>query len=116
MTRRIAVLVNPTSGKGRGARLLLPVSDRLRAAGLDVEVVVGRDGDEAFDRLRDQVAQGVDGVVAVGGDGLVNIALQVTGGTDLPLGIVPAGTGNDIARSEERRVGKECRSRWSPYH
>ena len=22
----------------------------------------------------------------------------------------------DIARSEERRVGKECRSRWSPYH
>ena len=99
MTRRIAVLVNPTSGKGRGARLLLPVSDRLRAAGLDVEVVVGRDGDEAFDRLRDQVAQGVDGVVAVGGDGLVNIALQVTGGTDLPLGIVPAGTGNDIARS-----------------
>ena len=23
---------------------------------------------------------------------------------------------NDIGRSEERRVGKECRSRWSPYH
>ena len=25
-------------------------------------------------------------------------------------------TGGDFARSEERRVGKECRSRWSPYH
>ena len=99
MTRRIAVLVNPTSGKGRGARLLLPVSDRLRDAGLEVEVVVGRDGDEAFDKLRDRVAEGVEGVVAVGGDGLVNIALQVTGGTDIPFGIVPAGTGNDIARS-----------------
>ena len=24
--------------------------------------------------------------------------------------------GSDISRSEERRVGKECRSRWSPYH
>ena len=24
--------------------------------------------------------------------------------------------GNNIQRSEERRVGKECRSRWSPYH
>src|SRR5256885_6783471 len=23
---------------------------------------------------------------------------------------------NDMSRSEERRVGKECRSRWSPYH
>jgi diacylglycerol kinase (ATP) len=75
------------------------VADSLREAGLEPEVVVGRDGDEAFDRLRDRVAAGVDGVVAVGGDGLVNIALQVVGGTDVPLGIVPAGTGNDIARS-----------------
>ncbi len=99
MTRRIAVLVNPTSGKGRGARLMQPVSDLLREGGLEADVVVGRDGDEAFDRLRDRVAAGVDGVVAVGGDGLVNIALQVVGGTEVPLGIVPAGTGNDIARS-----------------
>ena len=28
----------------------------------------------------------------------------------------PAGTFPEYARSEERRVGKECRSRWSPYH
>ena len=28
----------------------------------------------------------------------------------------PTQTSNDLARSEERRVGKECRSRWSPYH
>ena len=26
------------------------------------------------------------------------------------------GKGGDVNRSEERRVGKECRSRWSPYH
>ena len=25
-------------------------------------------------------------------------------------------SGTEVARSEERRVGKECRSRWSPYH
>ena len=99
MTRHIALLVNPTSGKGRGGRLLEPVADRLRRSGLDVDVVTGRDADEAFDRLRDRVAAGVDGVVAVGGDGLVNIALQVVAGTDVPLGVVPAGTGNDIARA-----------------
>jgi diacylglycerol kinase (ATP) len=100
MSRRaVALLVNPTSGNGRGARLLDPVAARLRAGGLAVDVVVGRDGDEAFDRLRDRVAAGVDGVVAVGGDGLVHIALQVVGGTGVPLGIVPAGTGNDIARA-----------------
>ncbi|MCY7402452.1 MAG: sphingosine kinase, partial [Nocardioides sp.] len=99
MPRQLAMLVNPTSGKGRGARLLEPVAERLRRSGATVDIVVGRDADEAFDRLRDQVAAGVDGVVAVGGDGLVNLALQVVGGTGVPLGIVPAGTGNDIARS-----------------
>ena len=35
-------------------------------------------------------------------------------GKDL-LGCAQTGTGK-TARSEERRVGKECRSRWSPYH
>jgi diacylglycerol kinase (ATP) len=99
VTRRLALLVNPTSGKGRGGRLLDPVAERLRHSGVDVDVVVGRDADEAFDRVRNRVAEGVDGLVAVGGDGLVNIALQVVAGTDVPLGIVPAGTGNDIARA-----------------
>jgi len=31
-------------------------------------------------------------------------------------GDVRTGTGQVLVRSEERRVGKECRSRWSPYH
>src|SRR2546427_7713047 len=31
-------------------------------------------------------------------------------------GFVVDGVIRDLARSEERRVGKECRSRWSPYH
>ncbi len=99
MTRRIALLVNPASGGGRGARLLEPVAARLRDAGADVDVVVGRDADDAAVQVRHRVARGVDGVVAVGGDGLVHLALQVVGGTHVPLGIVPAGTGNDVARS-----------------
>src|SRR2546422_3847600 len=33
-----------------------------------------------------------------------------------PAGMRSAGDGFEIIRSEERRVGKECRSRWSPYH
>jgi diacylglycerol kinase (ATP) len=99
VTREIALLVNPTSGKGRGGRLSGPVAERLRDSGATVDVVVGRDADEALDLLRERVTRGVDAVVAVGGDGLVNIALQVVAATDVPLGVVPAGTGNDIARA-----------------
>jgi diacylglycerol kinase (ATP) len=93
----MALLVNPTSGKGRGARLADPVAERLRDAGASVDLIVGRDADEAFDKVRDRVARGVDTLVAVGGDGLVNMALQVVAGTSVPLGVVPAGTGNDFA-------------------
>jgi diacylglycerol kinase (ATP) len=99
VSRRIALLVNPTSGKGRGARLAGPVADRLRAGGAEPVTVIGRDADEAFDKVRVTVADGVDAVVAVGGDGLVNMALQVVAGTEVPLGVVPAGTGNDFARA-----------------
>jgi len=99
VSRQVALLVNPTAGSGRGARLIAPVTAVLRDGGLHVDVVVGRDGDEAFDLLRDRVATGVDAVVALGGDGLVHTALQVIGGTGVPLGIAPAGSGNDIARS-----------------
>lgn len=93
------MLANPTSGKGRGGRLIGPVRSLLQDGGVDVDLVVGRDADEAFDLLRNRVAAGVDGVVALGGDGLLNVALQVVGGTGVPLGVVPAGTGNDVARS-----------------
>jgi diacylglycerol kinase (ATP) len=99
VTREIALLVNPTAGKGLGGRLAGPVAERLRAHGHSVDVVLGRDADEAFDQVRNRVARGVDAVVAVGGDGLVNMAIQVLAGTSTPLGIVPAGTGNDFARA-----------------
>jgi diacylglycerol kinase (ATP) len=99
VTREIALLVNPTSGKGRGARLAEPVAERLRSLGATVDVVVGRDADEAYDKIRERAAAGVEAVVALGGDGLVNMALQVVAGTAVPLGVVPAGTGNDFARA-----------------
>jgi diacylglycerol kinase (ATP) len=99
VTREIALLVNPTAGKGLGGRLAGPVAERLRAHGNSVDVILGRDADEAFDVVRNRVAQGVDSLVTVGGDGLVNMAIQVVAGTSTPLGIVPAGTGNDFARA-----------------
>lgn len=93
----IALVVNPTSGKGRGAALRSAVEERLRSRGARVRTVIGVDGDHARDLTHNAVTEGVDAVVALGGDGMVHLALQAVAGTETPLGIVPAGTGNDLA-------------------
>ncbi|WP_214109193.1 YegS/Rv2252/BmrU family lipid kinase [Acrocarpospora catenulata] len=95
--RRLTVLVNPAARGGRGLRLLGPVLTRLREGGCEVTVLTGTSADEALALARTAVAAAPDALVAFGGDGLVHLALQAVAGTDVPLGIIPAGTGNDIA-------------------
>ena len=99
MSREIVILVNPTSGRGRGARLADPVTDRLREAGLHARWEAGRDASEAVDLARRAAARGVDGLVVVGGDGMIHLALGAVAETPTPLAVIPAGTGNDFARS-----------------
>ena len=98
MARTIALLTNPTSGKGRGQRTAAIVLPRLTEAGFEVQELVGRDGDEALDLARKAVADEVENLVVVGGDGMVHLAAQALAGTPTNLGIIPAGTGNDVAR------------------
>ncbi|MET1060281.1 MAG: diacylglycerol kinase [Nocardioides sp.] len=96
--RSIALLINPTAGKGRGARAAAVVLPRLRAAGFTVHELVGRDADEGRALAEAAVSDGAEALVVVGGDGMVHLGVQVVAGTDTPLGIIPAGTGNDVAR------------------
>ncbi|WP_309650680.1 diacylglycerol kinase [Nocardioides sp.] len=97
-TRVIALLTNPTSGKGKGARVSALAEVQLRGAGIDVRPMQGRDADEALDLARQSVAEGVEALVVVGGDGMVNLGLQAVATTTTALGVIPAGTGNDVAR------------------
>jgi diacylglycerol kinase (ATP) len=98
VAREIALLTNPSAGKGRGFRSAAIALPRLREAGFVVRDLAGRDGDEALDLARQCVAEGVESLVVCGGDGMVHLATQVLAGTDTNLGIIPAGTGNDVAR------------------
>jgi diacylglycerol kinase (ATP) len=97
----VSLLVNPTAGKGRAAKVVADVAGRLRDGGLNVSILIGRDADDALALARRAVEDGTDAVVALGGDGMVNLALSAVAGTATPLGIVPAGTGNDLAATLE---------------
>lgn len=98
MARKIALLTNPSSGKGAGARTAAIALPRLEEAGFHVETLVGRNGDEALELARTAVDEGVESLVVCGGDGMVHLAVQALAGTTTNLGIIPAGTGNDVAR------------------
>ncbi len=98
MSREIALLTNPTAGRGRGRKARDAALARLRSVGIAVRSLEGSDADQALALAREQVASGVDALVVCGGDGMVNLGLQAVANTDTPLGIIPAGTGNDVAR------------------
>lgn len=92
------LLTNPTAGKGRGVRTSALVLPRLLDAGFRVRSIVGRDADEALDLAMAAVADGAENLVICGGDGMVHLALQAVVGSETNLGVIPAGTGNDVAR------------------
>jgi len=53
---------------------------------------------EAKDFTRNAIAQGAKKIIAVGGDGTINEVASVLVGTSIPLGIIPLGSGNGLAR------------------
>jgi diacylglycerol kinase (ATP) len=99
VTSEITLFVNPTAGRGRGARAARPAASALRDAGFSVRTVLGENAGDALARARAAVEDGTGALIAVGGDGMANLALQAVVGTGTPLGLVAVGTGNDFARA-----------------
>ncbi|GAB3978576.1 hypothetical protein GCM10027615_53180 [Plantactinospora veratri] len=93
----LAVLANPTAGRGRFRGLLPAVLDRLGAVGRPIRLLEAGSAAQASAACRAAVADGAAALVTVGGDGTVHLALQAVAGTGVAFGPVPAGTGNDFA-------------------
>jgi diacylglycerol kinase (ATP) len=93
------LLVSPSAGMGAAARVAGRVAATLRGAvdRLDTMVADSAEGSAAL--ARRAVDSGVDVLVALGGDGLAHLAVQACAGSTTALAVVPAGTGNDLARA-----------------
>lgn len=91
-------LYNPASGRGRIGRRLPVICRALLQKFSHVDVVRTHDADDLEARVRDG-ARRYDAIVFAGGDGTFYRVLQGLEGCDVPVGYLPAGTSNDVARS-----------------
>jgi diacylglycerol kinase (ATP) len=94
-----ALLVSPGAGLGAAARVAGRVAATLRRSVDRLDTLVADSADGSAVLARRAVAGGADVLVALGGDGLAHIAVQACAGSATALAVVPAGTGNDLARA-----------------
>jgi len=96
-----ALVINPVAGQGRGASVGTYVAGYLNSRGIKYEIIIGRNGIDQADSLQRFLDRNPDcsGVIAVGGDGLLHLVLQKITPAQVPLAVIPAGTGNDFVRT-----------------
>lgn len=95
---RLIVAINPTASFGKGHNVGPAVVQTLRAIGHDVTSLQEPDFEQLMEAGRKAVATRPDAFIVVGGDGMVSLGTNLLVHTKVPLGIVPSGTGNDMAR------------------
>lgn len=94
------LVVNSKAGKGRASKLAGKFEVLLKSNNLPYEIINKATYEETFSEYRLSISSGkFEKVVAIGGDGLVNLCLQEVAEQNIGFSVIPAGTGNDFARA-----------------
>jgi diacylglycerol kinase (ATP) len=95
---RLVVAINPSASFGKGRNVGPAVVTTLRGLGHHVTSLQEPSFAELVESAKAAVATKPDAFIVVGGDGMVNLGTNLVAKTKVPLGLVPSGTGNDMAR------------------
>lgn len=98
MPRKLLFIVNPNAGKKISERLIDTIRKEF-PQNIYYQIVVWKDKDHFKEVLDILHSQDYTDAVAVGGDGTVNQVAKSLLGTNISLGIIPAGSGNGLART-----------------
>ncbi len=96
-TARHLVIVNPSAGGGRARKALPELEAALRAQGLDYRLVLTTSVEHGCEEAR-RAADAGEIPVVMSGDGLIGQLGGVLAGSEVPMGVIPGGRGNDLAR------------------
>ena len=96
---KIQFVLNPSSGGGKGEKMLPLLKAQAKLLGLSAQVDLSRQSEEARDIAYSAQKRGCDIVVACGGDGTVHSLLPALVHRPVALGVIPIGTANDLARN-----------------
>jgi diacylglycerol kinase (ATP) len=97
---RIKLIANPGAGKASdAAENLKLVIGYLEKSGLKVDVALAKPKEEATPIAQKAIKDGYKTVIAMGGDGTIEAVMRGMVGSKVRLGIIPAGTENNIAKS-----------------
>ncbi len=96
--KRVMFVVNPKSGTQGKQAILKWIEERMDRSRFDYSIVNTQYAGHATQIAASAVQEGVDVVVAIGGDGTVNEIARSLVHTQTALGIIPCGSGNGLAR------------------
>jgi len=96
-----AIVINPTSGRGRGAEVGKAVVGYFSRNDLKYQILTGNSAENLRRQLEEFLKQNptCPGVICVGGDGLAHLVLQAVVPVGVAFAVIPAGTGNDFVRT-----------------
>ena len=96
----LILAINPKSGKGHARKRAIVAKDYFAGLGFPVEILEGHSLDDFREKFVLKIEhESISGVVAFGGDGFIHEIIQQIVHREIPLGVIPCGTGNDFARS-----------------
>lgn len=93
------IIVNPKAGHGRGLRQIDQLQRKLKENALDYQLIATARAGHATEIARELASSGEERIVVMGGDGTIAEVVNGVVGSDIELGLIPVGTGNDLARS-----------------
>jgi diacylglycerol kinase (ATP) len=95
---KIIILLNPNAGRGKARFVLREALEVMPREGAEIDVQESRDAQHLLALARRAAAEKPNAIVSLGGDGTHHYVMNGIVGSEIPLGFIPCGSGNDFAK------------------